>query len=251
SKEPKDSLHHLRSVTLKFSNFPSLKRFTPNRSKCEIAIDLFLGNPILLYAHHDFFENGIDAFNKIAKIVNDIEPNIQWRSLGYITRRLYLQRLREDGNYDVLAFTNNFVIENSHGRDVIYVVRKEEAFSPPIKELTVNGQPYPYDRSGNGIILKIPVPEGESRHLIIKYENDLDLTCIDISKKDLRVNLLRKLSDFRDMNLSTYALGRVFIFFYYGMYLYKLGLKHSALVLSLIFVILMYFCLYLRKRIKT
>ena len=50
-----------------------------------------------------FSWSDIGAFNEVAHMVNEIEPDIQWRSLGDIARHLYLTRLREDGNYDVLC----------------------------------------------------------------------------------------------------------------------------------------------------
>jgi hypothetical protein len=249
--EPTNPLYYLRPTTLEFQNFPSLIRYSPKEiSQFHIAIDLFLDNPILLYEHHDFFENTLEAFNKTAKAVHDIQPNVLWHSLGYILRHLYLKKLRDDGNYDILAFTSDFLIENTHERDVTFFVQKEESFVPPIKQLTVDGQPYPYDRQGNHLILKITIPPRASRQVVIEYENELNIAAIDISKNQWRVNLLRRLSDFRDMILSRNMLGHSFIHFYYGTGLFKfgtiglvvLGIFSTAIVFSGIF--------YLRMRSK-
>lgn len=252
SYEPKDSSFLLRPVTLNFENFPSLKRYSPNRTQAEIAIDLFLDNPIIFYAHHDFFQNGIDAFDKTANMVNKIQPDIIWQSLGYIAQHLYLEKLRDDGNYDVKTFSSNFIIENVHHNDLVYFVRKEEDFSIPIKQVTIDSQPFSYKKNGNNLILEVFVPAGESRNVVIESENSLDISSIDVSKNDQRVNRLRKLSDFRDMTLSKNFVGRIFTHFYYDTGIYKLGLVRSVILL-LIFIIFAtlgtwYFIRIVRKR---
>ncbi|MHA1381686.1 MAG: hypothetical protein ACTSRG_25230, partial [Candidatus Helarchaeota archaeon] len=179
SDEPRDPLFHLRNVTTRFEDFPSLKRYSPNRSESDIAIDLFLDNPVIFYTHHDFFRKGIDSFNKTAKFINSIQPEIIWQSLEYITQHLYLEKLRDDGNYDLLAFTSDFIIENTQQRDLTYFVRKEEDFSIPIKKVTVDGQLYSYKKAGNNILFKVFIPSKEYRHIVIEYENDLDVSAID------------------------------------------------------------------------
>jgi len=237
SSKPPDLLFPLRNVTLRYENFPSLKRYSPNRIKSDIAIDLFLDNPLIFWTHHDFFQKGVNAFNKTARIVNEIEPDIIWQGLGYIAQHLYLEKLRDDCNYDLLAFTSDFIIENTHQHDLTYFVRKDEDFSIPIKKVTVDGQLYSYEKSGNNILLKVFVPSKQSRHIIIEYENDLDISAIDISKNDPHVNRLRKLSDFRDMTLSKNIVGRTISNIYYDTGFYKLGIVRLA-ILSAIIIIL-------------
>ncbi len=250
-EEPADPLFNLRPVTLQFENFPSLNRYSPNeRTRSDIAIDLFLGNPILFYVHHDFFKNGINAFNKTAKIVNSIQPDIKWKSLGYIIQHLYLEKLRDDGNYDILTFSNNIFLENKHQRDVIYFVHKDESFSLPIKHVTVNGKTVLYSSSNNELGFTILIPSGESRNIVIEYENELDLASIDISKKNIHVNLLRKLSDFRDMTLSSNVLARTITYYYYETNLYKLGIKRLAILLFLLIVFVVLITYHYRKRFK-
>jgi len=234
SSMPKDILFHLRNFTIRFENFPSIKRYSENRPKYDIALDLFLDNPVLFYVHQDFFHKGINAFNKAAGIVNKIQPNIKWQSLGYIAQHLYLEKLRDDGNYDLLAFTNNFKIENTHQHDLTYFVKKEEDFLTPIKQVTIDGQTYSYKKSGNNIVLEIFVPSKESRHIIIEYENDLYIPAIDISKNNPRINRLRKISDFRDMTLSRSAIGRAITNIYYDTGIYKLGLFRLAILFFLL-----------------
>jgi len=73
-----------------FENFVSINRWSASHvSKDDIVDALSQGKPLLFFEHHEFFENGIDAFNPIAAMINAIEPRVQWKSLGYISRHLY------------------------------------------------------------------------------------------------------------------------------------------------------------------
>ena len=120
---------------------------------------------------------------------------------------------------------------------MVYFVRKEEDFSIPIKQVTIASQPFSYKKYGNNLILEVFVPAGESRNVVIEYENSLDISSIDVSKNDQRVNRLRKLSDFRDMTLSKNVFGRVFTRVYYNTGLYKFGLIRLAIILLILFVL--------------
>jgi hypothetical protein len=224
SESSTDPLFNFRGVTLDFENFPSVLRFWPERTEFEIALNLFLDNPLLFYTHQDFFANGIDAFNGTAKMVNALQPDISWHNLGEIARYFYLQKLRADGGYDVLAFSSDFTLENLHSQTVTYYVQKPESFNFPIRHVTMDGQTLAYQKENGFLNFQITIPADASRHIVIEYENDLDLSAIDVSKRDLRVTLLRRLSDFRDITLSNYALGRAFTRFYYQYGLFKLGL---------------------------
>ena len=239
SEQPKDKLFYLRPFTLDFGNFASIKRYeVRQKSFVDFAIDLFLGNPILIYEHHQFFSKGIDVFNEVADAINRIEPAIEWQSLGYIARHLYLQRLRNDGNYDIRAFCKSIELENLNNRDVTYFIQKEETFSPQIKKVINNGEPYLPRGVEGSFNIAITIPAGESRIIDIEYENDFDLNLIDITKNDSRVNRLRRLSDFRDIKLSKNFLGRTIIFFYYETGIYKLGLKKLAVICLLLAVLI-------------
>ena len=176
----------------------------------QLAIDAFLGNPMLFYAHQGLFASGMGAFNKISDAVNKLSPVIQWRSLGYIAKRLYLEKLRQDGNYDVRAYSATLQIENRHCRDVMFFIEKEEDFTLPLTVL-VDGQPYAHRRLGNRLLIDLPVRDGMSRELAIRYEKDINLSAIDLSENSLRIDAVRYLSDFRDNIVSKNRLGRLFI----------------------------------------
>ena len=214
---PASPLFPLRPVTLSFGDFPSVARFGaafPNPTGF-IGINEFLDNPIFFYGHHDLFASGIGAFDGLADDVNRIEPDTRWRSLGDVAKHLYLVRLREDTNYDVLAFSGTLDLENTSRGNSVFYIQKPESDSSTIASVSVEDRPVPFQLNDGYLDLSVAIPAGESRRVLIRYKNDLDLASVDISKSSTRVYLLRMVSDFRDITLSKYRAGRAVTKYYY------------------------------------
>ena len=209
---PSDSEFALRAATLAFANFPSLRRYSTEHPipDWQLAMDAFLGNPMMFYAHEAFFATGIDAFDELAEKVNRLQPDTEWRSLGDIVRHLYLEKLREDGNYDIRLLSPVVRLDNRHGHDAVFFLEKAENGDVPLT-VSVDGQPHPYELMDGRLRLQVPLRDGMSREISIKYQNDLDLSKIDISKASRNIAAVRYLSDFRDNVVSRTALGRWFI----------------------------------------
>ena len=219
---PQNLLFFLHSVTLDYANFPSINRAAAYvQTESDFAIEMFLGNPILLYSHHDLFQKGTDSFNRLAETINKLEPSVQWTTLGAVSRHLYLTRLREDGEYDVLALCRSIELENPRDRAAIFYVHKPESFSFPIRRLTVDGASFPFEKTAEGIDLVLDIPAGAKRAIDLEYENGSIGSSIDISKKTTRTKILRGLSDFRDIRLSSFPLGRTVINLFYGSGAYR------------------------------
>ena len=91
---PNDPLFYLRPGCLKFANFPTLLRYSAEVPvpRLELAINIFLGNPLLFYGHECMFASGIGAFNPVADAVNTLQPDTQWTTPGTIAQHLYLIR---------------------------------------------------------------------------------------------------------------------------------------------------------------
>jgi hypothetical protein len=213
SVKASDHLFELRPVTVSFAGLPSISRYSLAApiSQEFIAINEFLDNPLLFYAHSDLFAHGINAFDGTADKVNTIEPDVQWRGLGDIVAQLYLVKLREDSNYDVLAFANNINLENTSGRDAVFYLQKREIGQQAIKAVAVDGQPYAY-RVENGFLnLSVAVAKGQRRHVSVEYDNDLVLASIDPAHDSVVVYFLRLASDFRDIYLGKSRFGLAFI----------------------------------------
>jgi hypothetical protein len=214
---PTDPLFYLRPFSLNFANFPGINRYFAGGtvSRLELAINAFVDNPLLFYGHENLFNDGIHSFNNVADAVNSTQPDTRWCSLGCVARHLYLVKLREDGNFDAELFSGDVILENRERQGKLFFVTKAENFVPPIKSLTVDGQPLSFRKEGDHLSFSVFVPSGQSRNLRVEYANDWNVSSTDISKKGVRIALLRRISDFRDLTLSRSSWGRSLTRSYY------------------------------------
>jgi len=206
----------LRPVTLTFEGFPSISRYSTELpvSEAYVAINQFLGNPLFFYDHSDFFSKSIGAFDQVADEINRLEPATEWRSLGEIVRHLYVVKLRDDSDYDVLAFSSNICLENTVGRNSTFYIQKQEVGSQTIASVTVDGRIHPYILQDGKVNLSVAVPLGTTRCVSIQYANDLQSDLTDPTHDSLVVYLLRTGSDFRDIYLAKSGAGLAIIRFY-------------------------------------
>jgi hypothetical protein len=214
---PAEPFFSLRAVTTSFEDFPSIIRYPagdPQRTAL-IAVNDFLDNPMLFYAHQDFFASGINAFDDVADEVNRRDPGTKWRSLGELAAHLYLVRERSDLNYDVLALSSSFRLENTSGRNLTYYVEKREPDPAVIETVAVDGQDVQFKLGDGFVKLAVSVRAGGTRSVVVKYRNDLDLVSTSPSRRSLIVYCLRWASDFRDIWLSGSKPGRALTTFYY------------------------------------
>ena len=214
---PTDPTFLLRPSTVAYANLLSLSRYPTGGDipGLEIAIQSFLGNPLLFHGHQDLFEKGIGAFNGFADLVNQVQPTTQWVSLGEIARHSHLVRRREDGGVDVRMFSNEMDLRNPSGGDAIFYIQREESLSSAIRSLTVDGAPAAFENSRGRLTLRLIVPARQVRTLRIVYQNDLDPARQDVRKGDVYAYVLRRVSDFRDLQLSRFSWGAAVTRAYY------------------------------------
>jgi hypothetical protein len=227
----------LRTVTLQFSSFPSLRRYSAETDipTPQIAIDAFLGNPMLFYAHESFFASGIGAFNSTADLVNRLQPSTRWRSLGDIAQHLYLEKLRDDGGFDVRALSGSLRLLNDHAFDATFFIEKQEDPSLPLVVL-VDGHPFPFLRTGTQLTLQLPIAAMKTRLVEIRHPNPTNIVAVDISRRSPRTAAIRLLSDFRDNVVSDTKPGRWFIHSYVE---HGTDWNYAFLLLSLLVILLL------------
>jgi hypothetical protein len=206
----------LRPVTLAFAGFPSVSRHSIAGPvpAAFLAVNAYLDNPLLFYGHSEDFATGSGAFSGVADQVNRLQPDTQWAGLGEIVRHLYLLRAREGADYDLLALSNNFCVENRDRRDAIFHVQKHEASNQAVRSVIADGQQHPYHVQDGFLNFSLAVPKGGSRCVAVKYGADPDLSSVNAEHDSLVVYFLRMASDFRDIDLSKSRFGLAFIHFY-------------------------------------
>lgn len=230
---PADPTSRLRAFTARYANFASVVRHPlAGRSQAQIALDLFLDNPVLFFEHHTLFRGGIGAFNRTAEMVNSLQPAVQWAGLGTIARHLYLERDRPDGNRDVRMFCRSIDLVNDQEHEETCFVQKEETSDVPIRRVLVNGGAHPYAASQGRLRLSVAVQPHQPCRIEIQYEDHFQASQVDISKNDRRINWLRALSDFRDRTVFRHKSLRWIVDLYYATGLYRLGLMKTAILFS-------------------
>ena len=206
----------LRPSTFSFAGFPSVNRHSIAAPipGAFLAVNAYLDNPMFFYGHTEDFENGPASFNTIADDVNRLQPDTRWAGLGEISTHMYLTRVREDADYDVLALANHFCVTNSALTDATFHVQKEEVGTDRIDSVLADGHAQPYEIKDGQLILSIKIPKGAAKCIAVQYGKDMDLSSVVIGHDSAEAYLLRMASDFRDIYLSKIPGGLTFIRFY-------------------------------------
>jgi hypothetical protein len=215
---PTDPAFLLRPYTVAYANFLSFSRYSASGKvpRLEVAIQSFLGNPLLFSGHENLFHKGIDAFNAFADCVNTVQPDTRWTSLGEIARHSHLLRHRIDGGIDVRMFSNEMDLRNPTAGEVEFHIQREEILSSALIALTIDGAPATFEHSMNLLTLRLVIPPNQVRKIRITYQNDMNTSGADIRKRNLHAYALRMISDFRDLYLSKSSWGHAITQAYYG-----------------------------------
>ncbi|MDP2726138.1 MAG: hypothetical protein Q8P59_01215, partial [Dehalococcoidia bacterium] len=152
-------------AVMEYGTFPLLERHTPENLPYPFLF--FLGRPALTYGHIDDFRDGGDAFNALAQDMGKSwgKTPLEWKSLDYIIKRLYLEKVNQDGTIDVKFFTNDLVLENQSDEARVYNLWKAEGLEIPIEKVEVEGLPVAY-RTGDGLLhVKVEIPPKSSKEV--------------------------------------------------------------------------------------
>jgi hypothetical protein len=175
---PSDWDYGMYLANMEYGNFPTLSRryiqsYETYRSELSsLALDLLVDKPILVYTHvyeGQFFDDGIDEFDPIADYINDLHGEVEWCSLGYIIKHLYLEKTNDDGSVDVKMYGNHLIVTNRSSRERTYHIIKEENLNIPISLLTVNGYDFPYHIDEGIILVSVLVPANTTLEIMIQY----------------------------------------------------------------------------------
>lgn len=217
-QQPTDPLYALRPVTVAFGDFPSLLRYPAEMPEPHalMAVNEFLGNPLLFYVHQDYFAAGIGAFDHVADEVNSLEPATQWSGLGTIASHLYLERTTGPSDYEVLSYSSAVNLVNHSRTSISYQIDKAEPNPAQVQSVQMNGRNCPYTIEGGVLKCTFALQSGESAAWTVSYRDPSSSAAIDIGKRSARVFLLREASDFRDIELSRFGAGAWITREFYG-----------------------------------
>lgn len=154
-------------ANLYYSNFVTVKRHPAPWAT--YLFDLFRDKPVIGYGHERDFASGMDYFNPYADAINDVEGGVEWKSLDYIAKHLYLEKQNDDGSVDVKMYGNNLIVENETRNSQTYHVKREETLNVPIYSVTVDGIETNYTATDGVWQIDLEIAAYSAREILITY----------------------------------------------------------------------------------
>ena len=191
-----DSL--LQPAVMDYENFPIFQRRSPWKI-ADFALDLFLGKPMLIYVHHDYFREGYGKLKEFMRGINSLVDNIEWKRLEDIIQSSYLQKKEENNITRIKLYTNNMLITNASEDVKSYIITKNETCNVLIDSVMINEAKVPYQINNQLLTVCVKVKPKDIAEIVISYRDQ----CTDMTQsvgisKILKVFLRRYLSEFRD-----------------------------------------------------
>ena len=187
---------------MKYCCFPLFARRYP-REVIDFAFDLFLGKPIFIVEHHDYFRDGYDKIKEFIKSINLLQENIHWEGLRNIIKRSYMEKKSLDGCNHIKIYANECVIENTSDTYNKYFINKKECGEVPVSSVTMNGKDISYILEDQWLKLAIEVSPKTTATLKINYEDIYPYVAgKDTLKEQMEVWIRRHLSELRDNHVS-------------------------------------------------
>jgi hypothetical protein len=140
----------LRPAVTRYHGLPIFLRRYP-RNLIDAAFDLFLGHPVLLVEHHQYFKDGEERLEQFVRGLQKIEPDLSWPLLSSQLTRSCIMRSVSSRSSIVEFFTNKFQFRNSELSRRKLLLRKHEPDPSIISSVLVNGTPVSFSVQGEFI----------------------------------------------------------------------------------------------------
>ena len=187
---------------MKYSCFSLFARKYPEEV-IDFAFDLFLGKPIFIVEHHDYFRDGYDKIKEFIRSINLLQENIHWDGLREIIKRSYLEKKGLDETNHIKMYANECEIKNTSETYNKYFIKKKECSEVPVSSVTMNGKDTSYILENQCLKLTIEVPPKTTANLKITYKDIYPyVTEKDTLKEQTKVWIRRHLSELRDNYIS-------------------------------------------------
>ncbi len=156
-------------AVMDYGSFPLLTRYEP--AGLPYPMLFFVGKPVLPLAHIDLFGDNPGAFDSTAQAINRSwgKTKVQWRSLDYIMKHLYLEKRNEDGTTGIKFFGNDLVLANESGQAQKYNLWKAENLEVPIEKITVDGRSVPYAVKDGFLRLDLEIGPNSTSEILISF----------------------------------------------------------------------------------
>ncbi len=183
-----------------YDGFPLFVRRSPKI--LQVALDLYLGRPILIVSHHDYFKTGYANACAFADQVNALDARISWEPLGKLLRSSALYRKDKGGKIEVKFYTDRFVLSNPDSVRRTYVLRKRVTPNS-VSKVLCDGVPVEHRATDHFVEVELELEPGAvcTVELIARATQSYDEPHPSLTYK-AKVAVRRYLSEFRDNYIS-------------------------------------------------
>jgi hypothetical protein len=195
-------LRDLLSVAIETDGFPLFGRRYPE-SQLGFAVDLFLGKPALIAAHHDTFRHGYSEICSFAEKLSALEPELRWTPLQQTLESAALYRRTSPAHALVRAFTNSLQLTNPYGERVTFHIERRLGAKNAVREILVDGLPSRYEIEDGCLQVEITLDPGARAEVKLVRQNAARIQSAGTQRYDVLVAAQRLLSEFRDNYLAS------------------------------------------------
>lgn len=135
-----------------------LRQYAERREK--IALDLFLGRPVLLVEHHGFFKRGYGDVQRCTAFINEIAPDITWTDLEELCSSAYVVRESPSEDLYVRAFGSVLRLKNRRDQRSRFMV-SNVGVPTDLASVTWNGRAIDFAEHVSGVRCEVVLDSGE------------------------------------------------------------------------------------------
>ncbi|MGO9138310.1 MAG: hypothetical protein ACLP9S_15340 [Syntrophales bacterium] len=192
----------LELPALQYEGFSVFLRRYP-KDIADFALDLFLGKPVLIVEHHDYFKGGPTCLADFVSHLNTLASDIHWCGLGAILEKAHLEKTDSNGVVQVKFYTHVLRLQNRGNAPLHYVLRKREAGRIPVNHVLRDGIDLPFSFIGNDLMFELDLPSKSETVITAVYEDSFPEAVGDFTLME-RFNAFvrRHLTEFRDNHIS-------------------------------------------------
>lgn len=190
----------LLPATNRYAGLPIFARRDPTQMTA-YALDLFLGKPVHVVEHHDWFAKGCDDLEECVRFLKKIEPALAWPSLAESLPRQHLRRQGGDGKCHVRFFTSQFEFESPDSRARSFLFTRPEPEECRVKSVRVGGAEVPFTHRDGFVEFECELGPKQRVSMRLHDSAPNESAWTPGLKYRAMIHVRRKLSEFRDNHL--------------------------------------------------
>lgn len=193
----------LRPAVVRFNGFPVFQRRYPRRV-IDCAFDMFVGRPVFLVEHHQYFRGGYANPEEFVKSLHSIEPALSWGTLSSQLVRCCAMRKVAEKRTAVQFFTRKFQFQSDGEGRTSFVFEKYEPDPSMIAAVLINGVSAPFSFRDDFLCFELELDPGHlTEVLVVDRPTPSAATANRLGLRyTLGVSVRRLLSELRDNTLT-------------------------------------------------